>query len=84
MSGPFSLGYEATAAVPFTLGGVKYARGERFPYLDLGIIEFDLRGLWAAERIEFTGSTYVAKQTAPQTPAAKPTPPQQPQQHHRR
>lgn len=60
MGKAFSPGYEAVAAMPFTSAGMKYAKGDRYPYRDLGIIEFDLRGLWAAERIEFIGTAYGA------------------------
>lgn len=45
--------------MPFTHGGVSYAKGERFPYKGLGIIDFDLRGLWMAERIEFSDKPYI-------------------------
>lgn len=50
----FSPGYEARAAMAFAYAGVNYARGDRFPYRALGIIDLDLRGLWGAGRIEFT------------------------------
>lgn len=61
MNNAFAPGYEAVAAMPFTFAGVKYAKGTPFPYRDLGIIDFDLRGLWLAERIEFTGKPLETK-----------------------
>lgn len=79
----FRPGFEATASQPFTFAGVKYAKGERFPYRDLGIIDFDLRGLWLAERIEFGDDAYRGKPAAPgSTPSSGK--PQQGQQQPRR
>lgn len=54
----FSPGYEARAAMGFAYMGTNYARGDRFPYHALGIIELDLRGLWGSGRIEFTAQPY--------------------------
>jgi len=77
-SKPFRPGYEASASQLFTFAGVKYARGDRFPYRDLGIIDFDLRGLWFAERIEFGDKPYepseseLEKLTAPARPSNAP------------
>jgi len=84
---PFNPGSEAQAATPFTFAGVKYAKGERFPYRDLKVIDFDLRGLWLAERIEFVDRPHAAA-PGPQQPGTKPQQNQQHQQHqhnnHRR
>jgi hypothetical protein len=64
----FSPGSEAVAATLFTYAGAKFAKGDRFPYRDIGVIEFDLKGLWQAERIEFVGKPYVDKAPAPKPP----------------
>jgi hypothetical protein len=71
MKKAFSPGSEAAAAQPFTYAGVAYAKGDRFPYRDLGIIDFDLRGLWSADRIGFLDKPYAAASTQPTAPAAK-------------
>lgn len=59
MLGKFTFGSEAVVSRDFTFSGVRYAKGRAFPYKELGIIEFDARGLWRAELIEFTGKPYV-------------------------
>jgi len=68
---PFRPGFEAVAAKPFTSAGVKYGKSERYPYRDLGVIDFDLRGLWGADLIEFTDEAYRA--APPATKATKPS-----------
>ena len=68
MTKAFSPGSEAVAAMPFTYAGTRYAKGERFPYRDLGVIDYDLRGLWAAERIEFVPKPYAIQQQKPTQP----------------
>lgn len=75
-SKPFRPGYEVVAAQPFTFAGVKYAVGERFPYRDLGVIDFDLGGLWRADLVEFRDEPYRARAAAP-APAPAVTKPQQ-------
>ena len=42
----------------FTHSGVQYAKGRSFPYREIGVIEFDLRGLWLADLVEFPGRPY--------------------------
>jgi hypothetical protein len=80
----FSPGCEARAAMAFTYAGVSYARGDRFPYRALGIIELDLRGLWGAGRVEFTAQpcepsdAELERLTAPKAPPATPAKPTQP------
>lgn len=73
----FSPGHEARAAMAFAYAGVNYARGDRFPYRALGIIDLDLRGLWGAGRIEFTAQpcepsdAELERMTAPAKPPVK-------------
>lgn len=79
-SKPFQFGSEAVASAGFTYSGVRYAKGQRFPYKDLGVIEFDLRGLWLADLVEFgaraaePSDADLERLTAP---AAKPAPAKQ-------
>lgn len=78
-SKPLRFGFEAVAAKPFTYSGVKYSKGERFPYKGLGVIDFDLRGLWMAELIEFGDKPYApsdAELDAMTAPTAKAKPAQ--------
>lgn len=62
--------------MPFVHCGTQYAKGERFPYKGLGIIDFELRGLWMGERIEFGDQPYtpsdaeLERLTAPKVKAA--------------
>lgn len=58
-SKPFQFGGEAVVlAKEFAFAGSRYAKAQPFPYKGLGVIEFDLRGLWLADLIEFTGKPY--------------------------
>lgn len=60
----------AVAAKAFTHSGTRYELGDHFPHEELGCIEFELKGLWLADLIDFQPRP--AQVAAPEAPPVKP------------
>jgi len=55
----FSLGTPAVCQQPFTHDGVEFKPGDTFPYEQLGLLEYQVRGLWASSLIGFVAESAV-------------------------
>lgn len=61
----FDAGSEAEALQGFVFSGTPYKKGDTFPHKALGLVEADLRGLWNAGLITFTGKPVAPEGFAP-------------------
>jgi hypothetical protein len=52
----YDFGSPAVCQRDFTHAGVDYKRGDAFPYDQLGIDRFTLRGFWMSSMIDFPSS----------------------------